>query len=229
MVFYMINNLFNNFSWFEILTFFVLLGFLIMLICDLYILKPFYTYVSNKADKPFYDGKIAPLFAFKNGKYMYIHNILLTLVFCFISFVIPELLFPGKNYILGTILIIIMLLPCFIIKGRGNIFHDPEIIQVSDNYTKLVNFKDGGYSSSYYILLTIFNMMFCFVFGVLAYIMLNNFKYFLVIVFCLIFEVMIIFVDFTDKIMPFNMQKESGFWIFTLIVALSIFYIAFRL
>lgn len=225
----MISSLFQNFNWFKILTFFVELGFLISLIWDMYVLKPFNIYLSNRSSKPFYDGNSTPALSFAHGKYMVINTILLLGVFLFISFVIPELLFPGQYYLLFAFLVLCIIFPCIIIKSRMNIFHDPQIIKISENESKIVNFKDGSYSSSYYCLLTIFNMGICFIFGILRYSIHPQAKSLIVIMICIILEFMIIFVDQTDKIMPFNMQKESGFWIFSLILALIVMGVAFRL
>lgn len=142
---------------------------------------------------------------------------------CVIFFImeIPNLIYPSILYRLCTLLVIWTIIPMIFIVHR-KVFHEPEIIKVSETKVKIVNFRPGGYPLSYYCILTLFLMISCYYFGVVQYILTLNSKFLLVILVTFVIEVSVIFIDYTDKIFPVNLQTYDGFWVYTLFTMLIV-------
>lgn len=134
---------------------------------------------------------------------------------------VANIIYPSILYRLITFFFVWAFIPMIFIMHR-KVFHDPEIIKVSEDQIKVVNFKPGGYPSSYYCILTFFIMMVGYGFGFFQYVLTSNSKFLMVILITFLVELSIIFIDYTDKIMPFNLQTMDGFWIYFLIALLIV-------
>lgn len=205
---------------FRIIPIFIILSLVGIALFEYFLLRPFYLYLSSKADKPFYNGKNLPSFAIKRGKY-FLLNLFLDICVIFFIMEIPNLIYPSILYQLATLAIIWTIFPMIFIMHR-KVFHDPKIVKVSETQVKIVNFRPGGYPSSYYCILTLFLMISCYYFGVVQYILTLNSKFLLVILVTFVVEVTVIFIDYTDKIFPVNLQTYDGFWVYTLFTMLIV-------
>lgn len=194
-----------------------------VLIVWLYLfVKPFYKWLNKKLDKPIYDErKNIVLEGPEYGKPQALHNILSLIPIIFTFTVISPLIFPyfDDNYIVLLTLLGITIPPTFLYY-RDNIFIYPKKVTLEDGTVKFIHFRPEGYSFRWYVMPHIVNMFCCMVYGVSNYYFNGNINVIFLIIVCLIMELMIIFIEKTDKIFPLDLKTENGYTAFAITVFL---------
>ena len=200
-----------------------------MILWGKYILRPIYIFLNKKIDKPIFNEKYENALAFEpRGKVAIIHSFMSFLPMLIVTYIIPELIFPGKYTLWLPGIFGIMCLYA-IIHLREDIFIKAKITKNFDNTSTIEHFQHEGYSLTYFIFLGLINLVPLCVWGIDFYILYGQSKYLITIIICLIVEFLIVFPEITDKFMPFDLKTRNGWWLFLMITTLISFGVAFRI
>lgn len=124
-----------------------------MILWGKYILRPIYIFLNKKLDKPIFNEKYENALAFEpRGKVAIIHSFMSFLPMLIVTYIIPELIFPGK-YTLW-------------LPGKN-----------FDKTSTIEHFQHEGYSLTYFIFLGLINLVPLCVWGIDFYILYGQSKY----------------------------------------------------
>ena len=148
-----------------------------MILWGKYILRPIYIFLNKKIDKPIFNEKYENALAFEpRGKVAIIHSFMSFLPMLIVTYIIPELIFPGKYTLWLPGIFGIMCLYA-IIHLREDIFIKAKITKNFDNTSTIEHFQHEGYSLTYFIFLELINLVPLCVWGIDFYILYSQSKY----------------------------------------------------
>ena len=200
-----------------------------MILWGKYVLKPLYTFLSKKTKKPFYDGVSDIYLEFEpRGKLAIFHTILGFMPMIIVTYIIPELVFPG-TYTIWLLFSLGMICMTIIIYYREDVFIKAKKTYGLDNMITIKHFQPEGYSLTYYALLSLINLWpLCF-YGLSNYLDTFYTRFLVLTIICLIIEFLILFPDITDKFMPFDLKTSNGWWILLIFTTLISYGLSVRI
>lgn len=208
----------------QILVIFIMISVFVNILWLIFCITPFYTWLDRHFN--FINYKYRERWDFLShhdikgdGKYhMILNNYLLVLPFPIVSFIIPQILFPESIYIYGLIVFFAITVPIVITYLRENVFSfKPELIEEGD-YTKINHFHSNKYPANYTSAVSL-PIVWCFIFfGLGNYLNNYNLKFLLLTIICLICEIMLLFPEKMDKILPLELTTSNGWWTFAIIL-----------
>ena len=199
----------------------ILMGLSIILIIlwQYFFVKPFYKWLNKKLDAPIYDEtKNIVLEGPRYGKPQALHHIISLIPIIFTFTVISPLIFPyfDDNY-LALLVILGIMIPITFLYYRDKVFIYPKKVILEDGTIKFIHFRPEGYSLRWYVMPNLVNMFCCMVYGFNNFYFSGNNNLIILIIVCLILELMIIFIEKTDKIFPLDLKTENGYTVFAIL------------
>ena len=182
-------------------------------------------------DEPFYDENKHPFEDWDalNHKYGPIIQNIIVFMPLLAIFVILYFVFNRIEYIQTIFAMLLMVfIPLSIMELRSNVFTHNKKQILSNGVVKSVVFTGEGYPINIVGLASMFNMWCCVLFGLGNYFQ-NYHTRFLVLAFiCLLFELMFLFIDYVDRVIPLNLKSSSGFFTYATIILSLAFTLSLR-
>ena len=154
---------------------------------------------------------------------------ILSLIPGYLIFLIDYFVFNRAEFLLVIVFIfVVLIIPLSIMELRSNVFTHNKKQILSNGVVKSVVFTGEGYPINIVGLASMFNMWCCVLFGLGNYFQ-NYHTRFLVLAFiCLLFELMFLFIDYVDKVIPLNLKSSSGFFTYAIIILFLAFTLSLR-
>lgn len=164
-----------------------------------------------------------------NHKYGTIIQNIIVYMPLFLIFIILYLIFNRIEYIQTIYAMWLMVfIPILIMEFRSDIFTHNKKQVLSNGVVKPIVFTGDGYPINIVGLASMFNMWCCVIFGLGNYFRTYHIRFLVLAFICLIFELMFIFIDYVDKVIPLNLKSSSGFFTYAIIILGLAFVLSLR-
>lgn len=182
-------------------------------------------------NEPFYDESknLIEDWNALNHKYGSIIQNFIVFIPLVVIFVILYFVFNRIEYIQTIYAMLLMVfIPISIMELRSDVFTHNKKQVMLDGVVKPVVFTDEGYPINFVGLASMFNMWCCVIFGLGNYFQDYHTRFLVLALICLLFELMFLFIDYVDRIIPLNLKSSSGFFTYAIIILSLAFTLSLR-
>jgi len=164
-----------------------------------------------------------------NHKYGPIIQNIIVFIPLLVIFIILYFVFNRIEYIQTIYAMLLMVfIPISIMELRSDVFTHNKKQVLPNGVIKSIVFTGEGYPINVVGLASMFNMWCCVIFGLGNYFQNYHTRFFVLAFICLLFELMFLFIDYVDRIIPLNLKSSSGFLTYTIIILSLAFTLSLR-
>lgn len=119
-------------------------------------------------------------------------------------------------------------IPLSIMEWRSNVFTHNKKQRLPNGVIKSIMFTGEGYPINMVGLVSMLNMWCCVLYGLGNYFQTYHIRFLVLTGICLLIELMFLFIDYVDKIIPLDLKSSSGFSTYAIILLSISFTLSLR-